>query len=69
MVLFNEISYGEPGMERKRQREKERDKCLEWPISRVLSFNASSDPAAETSAHKERRKAGKVGIKNQVREI
>lgn len=48
-------------MERKRERERgrkrrkkggERKRCLEWPISRVLSFNASSDLAAETSGYK-----------------
>jgi len=71
-ILFTKASYGEPSKERKRERkrgrekEKEREKggerkrCLEWPISRVLSFNASSDLVAETSAYKlegdERRK-------------
>lgn len=45
------------------KKERERDKCLEWPISRVLSFNASSDPAAETSEHKKKRQGGEVGIK------
>lgn len=49
--------------ERETERERKRDKCLEWPISRVLSFNASSDPAVETNAHKKRRKGREIGIK------
>lgn len=60
-ILFTKASYGELSTERKRERERGRKRrkkgggrkrCLEWPISRVLSFNASSDLAAETSGYK-----------------
>jgi len=55
-ILFTEASYGEAWKERRKEEEerekgKERKRCLEWPISRVLSFNASFDLAAETSGY------------------